>query len=439
MPFYKYAAEDPRGMTLKGTILADNEADALDRIRQQGLVVRTLQGRMIAGSPAPTASRPMPGSGTVRPPAGPTQPVVNPVRSKPVPSAPDTQIRTGRASDKDLFEFFCQVSRYLNAGVTPQVGFQDLSQRLSRSPLSAVAADLSAGVGEGKMTAQVMAKYPDLFSPDMVSTVEAGEVGGFASEAFELLSQQMQDNQKVARPFRIAGWLMAEILALVPLVLAIFGGALASIRQQDEAGGSLPRVGTLITAIGGALIQMLPAVLVIGVVAFFAARRLRSTEARGFRHAFVAKAPMLAKRVRSEAMHRFSVVLFQLSKAGLPPYRVYQLAAASIPNLAIRQKMMASGETARENEPLSLLVERTGMVDNDYRAILRNGETVGDVPGALVQIGKTLQTEYESQTSAIGPRVVYLHAFGAGIFVLCLVGLAYTNFLSSLIKVITGD
>jgi type II secretory pathway component PulF len=195
------------------------------------------------------------------------------------------------------------------------------------------------------------------------------------------------------------------ILALFPLVLAIVRGSLASMRRQDEAGGSLAPVDTLVEEIGRSNVSLLPASLAAIILLVSGLFVWNSMPLQAVRHRASLGIPFLAGRARAEAMARFAWAMQMLSRSGLPPVIVFKAAAGTIPNIVLRDRLLSAAEGMGEKERLSEALKRARFLPEEHELIIANGEFVGDVPGALGAVASAQEEEFRTRDSSAVHRV----------------------------------
>lgn len=358
MVYFRYTAIDANGKRLDGTIRARSESEAKGELAARGFTQVQLAGRERDGSS--TSSAP-----------------------------PVVYIRTARARDSDLFFLFSQAASLIKAGFNPFDAFEQLSNRVHHKDLRRACREISEAANDGRRISDVMQAYIDLFPYNAVAMVRAGEYGGFLEEAFERLADHYADSTAFKRWFwitRLATWQGLIGLALAtPVPIAFWTGLFAG-----NASSLWSRYFSILfqytLPIGGALFLLY----------YIIRSMLLRPEMTAFRHRFILRCPYgIGSRARSESLETFLWTLARLSRGGVAPGTSWTLAAASVPNAAMAQNLVAAGESLGAERPLSLAFSQTKFFPTDYDALIRTAEQTGDIVATLERMHSMTTEEFD--------------------------------------------
>jgi len=455
MPFYLYSVSNSQGQVLQGTLQAANTDAARDALSSAGYVVREIREQG-AAAPIPVTANvpriPMPHTAVAK--AG-THSQISPAAFGNRPSNPEIaskilvnplsgggkkapDVKTKRGRDRDLFFLFTQLGSYFRSGMNPVQSLTDLSTRSPERYRSSLhyAAQV---VGEGGRMSDAFEMFPNLYPPDVVGTIRAGEVAGFLPEAMEEIADKMQASDRLKRRLRYFSYMFIATIAMAPLILGVVEGSLASIAAQDTAGGSLPVAGTLGKGVGLSFLHNLPITLLIfgaiwGFLAWF-----NSMKMRDFRHRIVMKTPVIGGRAMAESMSRFTWAMTMISRGGLSPQATFLLALQSVPNLAVRKRLEIQGNQMTESEKLSTALRRAEVLPPEYGDIVQTGEITGDVPRALESVRQATDNDYRAKDSTTVMRSsFYLYAI-LGVLILFIAAWLLVKYYGGLIHTILGE
>jgi len=366
MPFYRYNVTDATGEVREGSLQAATSDAARTALVKAGMQVRQISAA----------------NGPVGVPLAPPVPTIQ---------------RTAAVGDKARFILFSQLGRFARAGVAPNQAFGQIAAQATKKPLREALLAAEAAATSGASVSDVFGRYPDVFPPDVVATYRAGELGGFLADACDEISNQAHLSHQLKRKTTMFGITLAVVAGSFPFALAVIQGALASIDVQDRAGGSLPPVATLMASVQKTAFAMAPIAIAAYVVAYLAWRVWHSLPARPLRHRIVLIVPILAGRARAESLARFGWVMSMLARGGAPPNVCLQVAAASMPNLELARRMLATASTMKENERLSSALRRSDLLSVEYQNVVENGELTGDVPGAVMNMARATNADFEAR------------------------------------------
>lgn len=400
MPFFRYSATDKSGAPTSGTVEAATPDDAMLKLVNSGLSVSQLMKATGGGQPPVQPQR------IQEPPARTAAPQPQPVKPTPATTTSPSWsiIRTKPGTDKDLMLVFSQLAKQLKAGIGPAEAFNDLKLRVPRH-MSESMEEASRAATNGKPISDTLERYPDLYPENVVGMLRSAEAGGFLEEACELLADQSQNAHAFGRMF---WWVRPMVLnAIISLPLAfLFLQALVKAWDVVDKQGEGATMTSSLAALGLSVLKQIlwpigPITLVLWGGAYWLYRHMRTDKMRLKRHEIALRWPAFGARTKHECLAVFSWVMSKLSKSGIAPKKSWELAAASVPNLAVKDRLVRIGNALGRQEKLSDAVFREGLFPQEYAPIIATAEHTGDMPGAFEQLAKISKSEFETaQTEA---------------------------------------
>lgn len=404
MRFFQYQATDSYGRVTEGTIRAASPEAANAALQQSGF--RTISVRDASAAttvstapravapPAATAVRTVPRVSPVSPPRPVTPPAATPIQIQAPAPKPTVKTRFGR--DKDLYFLFGQFASLFNAGMNPGQMFAHLSDRGPRRYRPALR-ELSQRTMESGRISDALERYPYLFPPDVVGCVRVGEHSGTLTEVAQNIATHTYSAHRLKLRMTVMFAYFIILCSIFPMSYGVIQGSLASMAEQDKAGGSLPPVPTLMKNIAPQLAHQIPLAIAAGIGAALFLIGWHTMPLRTVRHQLSMRFPALAGRSWAEALSRLTWANGMLSRGGMPPQQAFLLAVDTIPNMWIRNRFRESALQARENESVSSIFRRTGLLPMEYGDILETGEISGNVPGAFEQIHRAASGAFEDK------------------------------------------
>jgi type IV pilus assembly protein PilC len=389
MPFYQYRATDSTGRMVEGKLQAVDSNAAREALLQAGMKAVDVIGLNQPPAMAPAmASR-----------GAPTH------RTQTLGSEPQqvAETRTKPGSDKDRFFLFSQMAAGFRAGINPAQMFADMRVRCPAHYAPSMDA-LYHATSEGMPISDVMARFPDLYPHHVVGLTRAGEQGGFLPDALDEVAEQAQSAHKFRR-FFFWIWVVAiNALISIPLIWVATAAFLRAYDEIDKNGGAMD-VGGALGVILVSFVQQLiwpwgPVIAAIYFGLWWLKRYLSSPKALHLRHTLGLKYPVFGPRARQENLARFSWTMSRLSRSGIAPARAWQLAAESVPNVAMRDLLSMGGSGWLEGrEKLSDLIHRSGIFPEQYAPMVATAEYTGDIPGAMDRLAQMSRIEFETATN----------------------------------------
>lgn len=194
MPAYNYDGLNKQGQTVHGEVIADDTRTAMEKLREAGVTVTSIQEVTVKTS------------------------------------------RTGGRGKKvkigDLSIFCRQFAAMTSAGVPVTRSLTTLSKQTVNKTLSESLKVVSEDVEGGSTLADAFQRHPNIFNPLFIAMIRSGELGGILEQSLISLSAQLQkekrlkDNIKsaVSYPRNIGIFALVLLVAMLVFMVPIFEG-----------------------------------------------------------------------------------------------------------------------------------------------------------------------------------------------------------------------
>jgi type II secretory pathway component PulF len=411
MPVFRYQYRDSAGTLQEGMIHADSDYEAMVELMRQG--VRGARVTAVPVNPAPSIpqpiSQPIPQPApapVIHAAAAPSRAVSTPtgnpystptVGSQGVHAAPPV-IRTRRGTDKQRFFLFSQISKQLNAGINPSRVFEEIARITRIEHFRNSFRDLAAAATSGLTLSEVMARYPDLYPAHVVGTIRSAENGGFLPEAFEVLSNQAKDAHNFKRFHWFIWYLVPRAVVAIPLVFLVRAALLESADRSMNGANNPSSI--FVQVVWERLLWPYgPLCLLIAGIMMLLRWWLGSAPMTLLRHKMGLQFPIYGARARNECIALFTWALSKLARAGVSPASSWRLAADTVPNLEMRERLYDAGRRMNDGSRLSEVIFGSGLFPEEYAPIISTGELTGDIESSLQQLADATRTEFEVSTS----------------------------------------
>ncbi len=479
MPLFQYRAQDNQGRTVEGMVTADDAQAATQNLVTRGFRIFDLTQKGAATASAPAAPRPQapaphpqpqvinnvganPSARNVPPPSfGPTParrsnaqreqinlnaPIAKPTIAPAGPqrvnipvAQPVNIVRTQRGTDKANTFLFAQLASFFRAGVNPAEAFATLARNNPKPWYQQSLLDASKATSEGVRFSQVLERYPDLYPPHIVGMIRAGEEGGFLVEATEAVAEQTSESMKFnVWPKILFWWIFGNIIFLPPTISLMS----AVDHLTDEYLGSHPSsdqngLGMLGHAFVKSTIWPVgPMTIAITLATWLGYRWWMQLNQQMLRHKAVLKVPTIGKRARNESLATFGWALSMVSRAGVAPRSAWLLAAGSMPNLWMADRMKTVGNQMHDGTKLSQALGDSQVVPVEFSSIVSNGELVGDVPSSLMLISSASREEF-TREDALSKGRIGCWGFLVVAFVMLASGILMAHYYGHIMQVFT--
>ncbi len=369
MPVYEYSATDGSGRVLRGTVHGVTLDAAAKSLAAQGLSVQSL--------------------GVLETPFDPG-PSVAPAREAP-PTAPRSVLATNVAGPAigtvplpDLHFFFRQLGTMLHAGINPSDALETLSRNSGSAKLRSVIVETREHVVHGRPMSVGFQRYPEVFSPLMVSMVRAGEDGGFLDEQCRQLSEYIQRDIELRNMIR-RETAMPKITVFVSILIILGANSIIGAMAPGRPGITPPTVIWI-------------AASVIGVVSFLFVRfGLRIAGVRYAFDRFTLGLPWVGGMILGFAMAKFGRAFGALYRGGVPLPRAVELAADACGNEAVRARVYPAAKALETGAGISETFASTGAFSPLVLDMARTGETTGNMDQMLTKVAEFYEDEGQTQ------------------------------------------
>jgi type IV pilus assembly protein PilC len=338
---FSWQGKDPKGTTLKGTVVAVNEAAVRASLRRQGLV--------------------------------PTQ-----IRRQSTLFKKRAKITSG-----DIALFSRQLATMLQAGI-PLVQSFDIVATGHDNPgmqqlLSAIKVDLESGT----TLAEALAKHPLYFDKLFVNLVHSGEQSGALETLLEKIATYKEKTEAIKKKIKKALTYPAAILAVAFIVTAVL---LVFVIPQFEDlfkgfGADLPAF-TQIVVNMSYFVRNNGLLIIIALVAAsmtFGYFYKRSRKFNEFLDRALLRTPVLGAIIRKAAIARFTRTLSTMFAAGVPLVEAMESVAGATGNIVYELGTLEIRTEVATGQRLQRAMEATELFPNMVIQMVAVGEESGSL------------------------------------------------------------
>jgi len=284
----------------------------------------------------------------------------------------------------------CRVLRhYLGAGLPLEEVFR---QQMMRGPSSVrpIAARVALVLRRGGSLESALEKEKKHFPPIFLAMARVGERTGMLPEVFSDLEHHFVGQQKLRRRFiSLTAWpLIQFMLAVGVLALLIF--VLGMFEAQDLKGQRYDPLGLGLFGAEGAGIFL---GIVFGSLfgAWLLCWLLGKLLPVTFRDRVLLAVPVVGGCLRDLALSRFCLALRLTTDSGMSIGKAIRLSMEATGNAAFVAASPAAERTVAEGDDLTLALERTGRMPEDFLRIIQVAEASGTLTEVLRHQGEHYQ------------------------------------------------
>ncbi len=360
MPSFRYSAYRADGSAVSGTLEAASQSDAQARLKQQGLLPKELT---LATARAGRSWR---------------------------------QKGVGVA---ELALFTRRLATLVGAAVPLHEAVTALFEQERPGELQQVLGRVRERLAEGAGLSRALAAEPDLFSENYVAMVAAGEASGALDTVLERLAQFLEDQEALRS---------TVVTALIyPILMVMVGGGVIGflltfvvpkiVKAFVESKASLPLITVVVMAVSNFLQHWWWAVLLVGIGAFYGARRLlRDKERQLKRDRWLVRIPYLGSLVTCLALARCSRVLGLLLASGVPMARAIEISGEVTSNRAFQTDLAQVRDEVIQGRSLATSLGASALFPPLLVHMVAVGERSGQLEVMLEKAGVSFANEFQS-------------------------------------------
>jgi type IV pilus assembly protein PilC len=419
MPKFAYIAVDSAGKESRGTIEAPNQAQAVAKVRSQGLFPTAIgaAGGAEGGAPAAAGAK-----------------KTAPAAAKKSGGKMSMEIKMpkflrGKVKQKDLTVLTRQLATLVDAGLPLLRGLHVLQRQTPNATLKEALAGMCEAVESGSTFSESLGNYPKIFTNLYVNMVRAGEAGGVLEVVLNRLAEFAEKAERIKNKVKGAmvyptvtfvaaiGITSFLLVAVIPKFKDIFNDLLE--------GKPLPAITQFVMNASNLLMHNGLAVLG-AVAAFVVLFKIFAKTKTGSYTLDVVKlnAPMFGTLVRRTAVSRMTRTLGTLLASGVPVLQALTIVRDTTGNAVISRAMQAVHDAVKEGESMTAPLAASKVFPPMVVSMVEVGEETGALPDMLTRIADTYDDEVDNAvaglTSVIEPLMIIILAVIVGTIVIAM-------------------
>lgn len=367
MPLYQYSAIDSFGKKRAGLIEAQNEKDAKEKLRDQGVMVTKVS------------------------------------------------LKTGGASRENLrgdslLNFTMQLSQLVGAGIPLYQSLMAIEEQYRNESYHRIILSLCEQIKAGNSLSQAMSNYPGSFDKLYCSMIAAGESAGALNivldRLHQLLSKQMKLRSEIVTamiyPCILASFSFLIIIMLmtfvVPSIEGIFEG-----RKLNAFTAFVIKASHFFRDYWWLYIP-----LVFGMLAYLI-YKIRSEAGRLWIERHFLKVPLIRTLMVQTSVARFCRTMGTLQQGGVTMIDSMQIASDVMRNVVLEEEMKKAEARIIEGSSLSTEISKSKWIPMMVSRMLAVGEDSGTTTTMLNKIAEIYEEELEKtleRTMALAQPII---------------------------------
>lgn len=410
MPDFEYTALDAKGEESAGKISANDEADASNQLRGQGLYPTNL-------APA--------GKG-----GGVDKKAMARAKKAQKSRAKGNKGRAGgKVKGKVLMIFTRQLATLVEAGLPLLRGLTVLANQERNKNMKTTINSLADSVQSGSTFSEGLGQHPRIFDKLYVNMVKAGELGGVLELVLVRLAEYREKAEKLKNKI-VSAMVYPMIVMFIAVLIVVFlmmfiVPKFEKIFDEMLGGKELPTITRMVIGFSRG-VQEHWLVCAISFTVLFVGWKVFSATKGGRKIIDRAKLkiPLIGPIQLKSAVSRFSRTLGTLVTSGVPILQALGITRETAGNVIVAEAVDKVHEAVREGESIVAPLEASKVFPAMVISMVDVGEETGQLPDMLLKIADVYDDEVDNavdaMTSMLEPIMIVLLALIVGVIVIAL-------------------
>jgi type IV pilus assembly protein PilC len=389
MANFQYTALDSKGEQTNGAVSAATEAEAIQKLRTQGLYPTQIVEEGKAGGKKAKA------------PAA---------KGKAKAKSGGAAKTGGRIKPKALMIFTRQLATLIDSGLPLLRSLTVLGKQEPNPVLRSTVSALADSVQGGSTFSESLAQHPKIFNKLYVNMVKAGELGGVLEIVLNRLAEYQEKAQKLKNKI-VSAMVYPVIVMFIAVAILIFLMIFIVPKFKEmftETDNELPLISQIVFGTSEFFLArpfFVPNVVFVFILlGFFIFLFNLWGRTKGGRQAvdtMKLKMPIFGDIQRKSAVSRFSRTLGTLVTSGVPILQALNITRDTAGNVVISGAIEKVHEAVKEGESIVTPLQASGVFPNMVISMVDVGEETGQLPEMLLKVADVYDDEVDNAVTAL--------------------------------------
>jgi type IV pilus assembly protein PilC/MSHA biogenesis protein MshG len=322
---------------------------------------------------------------------------------------------------KDLAFFFRQYATMMEAGVPIVQSLGTLAGQARDPKLRRILSEMRGHVEAGRPSSAGMQRYPEVFSPVIVSLVRAGEEGGFPADALSSAADYLDREIELRNLYRRITFYPKLQVVLSILIILGANMILGFLGSSNRLSSPLTNPVTWVCL--GPLIVLLFLFFRVG---------LANARVRYNYDMITSKIPYLGTTLKQLAMSKFGRAFGALYKGGVSIPQCFRMAADACGNEYLRAEMQGASQALREGAGIAETFRATGAFSPIVLDMVSTGEQTGNLDQMLNKMADFYEDEAATRSTQTAQVVGVILGLAVAIYIAYIVITFYMGYFAGI-------
>ncbi len=328
-------------------------------------------------------------------------------------------------NDKDLAGFFRELATLINAKVPIVQALKAIETQTENKFLRFIVRDVAADVEDGAPLSDSLAKYPDVFSPLVISVIRSGEVSGNLQNAILFVAENMEKNYQLTARIKSALFYPAFVTVAAGVIgFLTVSFILPRLTQviKDFNIPDIPWYTKVVMAVGDFMQAYWWAVLIVllGAIGGFLYYIKTESGKREWDHIKL-NLPVFGQLFRYIYIARFAQNFSLLLAGGIPVVRALGIVANVVDNTVYQGIILRAADEVKTGGNISTVFFDSPEMTPMVARMVKIGEETGKMDETLKAVGdfydQEIGTITRNLTTMLEPILIIVLGIGVAILV----------------------
>ena len=358
MAAFTYDGLNKQGQSVHGEVIADSSAQAIDRLRENGIIVTEMKEK----------------------------------------AAKKKSSGGKKVTTEDIAIVCKQLAVMLSAGVPVTRALTTLSKQCANPRLGNILEEISKSVEGGTPLSDAFAQYPKVFSPLFVAMVKSGEAGGIMEQALVSLADMLQKEKNLQKNIKSAYSYPRSVMILaVVLLIAMLWFMVPLFKGMMKSGQEVEGISKFIFDVSDSLREetgkwILVAAIIGGIVFAF----IKSPIAHKIWEENKLSMPMIGDFMTKMVVARFCRTFATLLSGGVTAVEALKSAGPTSGSEKLERVVKEAIDDIEEGKNISDALDKSGIFPPMLTGMVAIGEESGALPELLDKVAEFFEEDVEN-------------------------------------------
>jgi type IV pilus assembly protein PilC len=311
---------------------------------------------------------------------------------------------TRRIVNKEIGPFTRQISSMMTSGMSIVTALSALHDQTENPSFRVVLGDLLRTIEGGAPFSDGLLRYPAIFDGLYINMVRAGERSGEFAPTLKRLALMLEASAKLKRkvksammyPLIVMCLALGIAFAIITFVVPVFAGMYA------DFGGKLPGPTQVLLSLSQFIRGNVFLVIGGGVASVYLFRKWAKTSRGEYLiHARLLRMPVIGVLTQKVAVARFTRLLAQMLRSGVPILEALTLVGKATGNRVIEDAILEARASVEQGGTITSGLENKPCLPKLMIRMVQAGEKSGRLDEMLDNVADTYDDEVETMLSGL--------------------------------------